>query len=87
MNFNGIWKDDLTGKLIKLSKLDDTDYYRVEYGDNFEDTEEILFCIGQQGSDLVHISESKFFTSKSLIILSPNSFAINNIVFKRQHDN
>lgn len=86
MEMNGTWKNKNSGKFIKLTRSEFSDYVQVEYGDDFEHSENILFCLSNSLNDPIHISDSKFFTSNKIVVLAPDKFRNGEEIFERDYD-
>jgi hypothetical protein len=78
MNYNGVWTNHQSAEIIKLSKIDNTDYYLIEWGFDqgiFEEEQKIHVSIGDENH--AHVSDSKRFGETIIINIDMNTISIN----------
>jgi len=83
MKFIGLWKSRKTAELIKISKINEVDIFKLEYDKDFKNSEKINICI-TKNTEHAFLPYSNKFVSSDILILSPDSFQIDDSIFDRQ---
>jgi hypothetical protein len=82
MNFNGIWRNTLSGELIQIESTENDDEYLLSHGQDFCKSEKIDIIL--TNATLAHIPVSKKFGHQFISIQSSNSFKISQDLWGRQ---
>lgn len=86
INYNGVWKSSLDSKEIRLSCIDNSDYYTLEsnkINSEFTKSENVKILIGHENNANLVFQERK---GRSMIILyrGDNSIIIGGVLHIRQ---
>lgn len=84
MNYNGIWKNTKSNELFKLSCIDNTDEYLIEWKEienDFLEQEEIQIYIGDQTHS--RIPNSRLFGTCIILNIVSGIIEINGIQYEK----